>query len=137
MKWWKKLLGVIVPPVKEELERELEQELKKSGPKPGPWYDVAVADGRLIIKKAAEAVVDKIIHAEEDPLKTRKIKISELEDELEKELTAKLGESGPLSTLFGFKVDDTVVSPPVSESLDPLRRLVRQIINESRLSKDT
>jgi hypothetical protein len=39
-------------------------------------------------------------------------------------------------TLFGFKVDDTVVSPPVSESLDPIRRIVRQIINESRLSKD-
>jgi len=39
-------------------------------------------------------------------------------------------------TLFGFKVDDTVVSPPVSESLDPIRRIVRQIINESHLSKD-
>ncbi len=122
-KWWDGMMDALVDSVEDVIA------------KPGPWHDVHVnKDGRLIIKKAAEQIVQKLVVDDTDPLKTRKISMKDLDDRLED----KLGKSEPISsTLFGFKVDDTVTSPPVSESLDPLRRLIRQIINESRLSKDT
>jgi hypothetical protein len=121
-KWWDGMMDALVDSVEDVIA------------KPGPWHDVHVEDGRLIIKKAAEQIVQKLVVDDTDPLKTRKISMKDLDDRLED----KLGKSEPISsTLFGFKVDDTVTSPPVSESLDPLRRLIRQIINESRLSKDT
>ncbi len=120
-KWWDGMMDALVDSVEDVIA------------KPGPWHDVHVEDGRLIIKKAAEQIVQKLVVDDTDPLKTRKISMKDLDDRLED----KLGKSEPISsTLFGFKVDDTVVSPPVSESLDPIRRIVRQIINESRLSKD-
>jgi len=120
--WWAGMMDALVDSVEDVIA------------KPGPWRDVHVKDGKLIIKKAAKEIVQKLVIDDTDPLKTRKISMKDLDDRLED----KLGKSEPISsTLFGFKVDDTAVSPPVSESLDPLRRLVRQIINESNLSKDT
>jgi hypothetical protein len=118
--WWAGMMDALADSVEDVIA------------KPGPWHDVHVKDGKLIIKQAAQQIVQKLVTDDTDPLKTRKISMKDLDDRLED----KLDKSEPISsTLFGFKVDDTAVSPPVSESLDPLRRLVRQIINESRLSK--
>ena len=105
----------------EEVKKELVAQSKAQLPQPtairvGPW-----------IRGAAKKIVQDVMASAPDSI-TQVLDAAELEDDLVDAY------EDPDSGIFGET--PTAISPPVSESLDPLRRLVRQIINESRLSKD-